>query len=55
MSNNVREYYQLLTQVENQIDSIIYDMPFDLDAEKVFEVMSSSVKIEKNIKVINAI
>ena len=37
------------------IDSIIYDMPFDLDAEKVFEVMSSSVKIEKNMKVINAI
>lgn len=37
------------------IDSVINDSHYDLNADKVFEVMNSSVTIEKNLRIINAI
>ncbi|MEL0207849.1 MAG: Gfo/Idh/MocA family oxidoreductase [Gammaproteobacteria bacterium] len=37
------------------LNSIIYGSSFDLNAEKVFEVMASSVTIEKNLRIVDAI
>lgn len=37
------------------LNSIILNTPFDLKAEKVFEIMSASVTIEENLRIVDAI